>query len=112
MFLAFDALDARDYNHALSLFNEAIEQGISTDVLKARALNMTGTFKSACSSPVADPPADICYRFIIGESSAALADLEESTKLDPTFTQTWVKKASVHMELCRFAACCLRRKSC
>ncbi|KAK9900109.1 ADP ATP carrier receptor [Cystobasidium minutum MCA 4210] len=83
LFLAFDGMDARDYTHAFTLFNEALEQGISDSKLKARALNMRGTFK-----------------FIIGDSAGALKDLDESTTLDPKFTQTWVKKASVHMELC------------
>lgn len=85
LFLAFDALDAKNYAHAFTLFNESIEQGLSKDKLRARALNMTGTFK-----------------FIIGDAPGALKDLEESVKLDPEFTQTWVKKASVHMELCEW----------
>ncbi|KAL7009397.1 TOM (translocase of outer membrane) complex component [Cystobasidiomycetes sp. EMM_F5] len=82
LFLAYDALDARNYTHAFTLFNEAIEQGIKDDTLSGRAYNMTGTFK-----------------FILGDAKAALEDLELSTKKDPNFTQTWVKKASVHMEL-------------
>jgi import receptor subunit TOM70 len=43
--LALDALDAEDYPHAMSLVNEAIEQGISWDEGKAEALNLRGTFK-------------------------------------------------------------------
>ena len=43
--LALDALDAGDYPHAVSLINEAIEQGISWDEGKAEALNLRGTFK-------------------------------------------------------------------
>ena len=82
LFLAFDAVDAKNYPHAFSLFNEAIEQGISDDKLKGRALNMRGTFK-----------------FIIGDAPGALSDMEESVSLYPDYTQTWVKKASVHMEL-------------
>lgn len=80
--MAFDALDSRNYPHAFSLFNEALEQGIEDDQLKARALNMRGTFK-----------------FIIGDATGALADMNESTELFHDYTQTWVKKASVHMEL-------------
>jgi len=82
LFLAFGALDARNYTHAFSLFNEAIEQGINDDHLKALALNMRGTFK-----------------FIIGDAPGALKDMNESTDLSSEYTQTWVKKASVHMEL-------------
>ncbi|KAI0723638.1 hypothetical protein C8Q72DRAFT_56315 [Fomitopsis betulina] len=43
--LAFEALSAGDHTHALSLVNEAIEQGISFDAGKAEALNLRGTFK-------------------------------------------------------------------
>ncbi len=45
--LAFDALGAADYQHAFTLCNEAIEQGIAEDwkVGRAEALNMRGTFR-------------------------------------------------------------------
>jgi import receptor subunit TOM70 len=43
--LAFDALDAADYAHAVSLVNEAMEQGVSWDDGKAEAYNLRGTFK-------------------------------------------------------------------
>lgn len=43
--LAFDALEAADYNHAVSFVNEAIDQGISTKEGQAEAYNMRGTFK-------------------------------------------------------------------
>jgi import receptor subunit TOM70 len=43
--LSLDALDAGDYLQAMSLINEAIEQGISWDEGKAEALNLRGTFK-------------------------------------------------------------------
>lgn len=49
LFLAFDAMEARDYTHAFTLFNEALEQGINDTKLKARALNMRGTFKCVAS---------------------------------------------------------------
>lgn len=38
-------------------------------------------------------------RFVIGNAKSALEDLERSTTLRPNLVQTWVKKASVHMEL-------------
>jgi import receptor subunit TOM70 len=80
--LAYDAIEARDYPHAFSLFNESLEQGLSNEDLEAAALNMRGTFK-----------------FVIGSAKSALDDLERSTTLRPDFIQSWVKKASVHMEL-------------
>ena len=45
MELAFDALNAADYNHAVSFVNEAIDQGISGKEGQAEAHNMRGTFK-------------------------------------------------------------------
>ncbi|WOO81924.1 Mitochondrial import receptor subunit tom70 [Vanrija pseudolonga] len=80
--LAFDALEAADYVHTVSLVNEAIEQGISTKQGEAEAYNLRGTFK-----------------FLIGDSLGAKADLEKSLDLVPDFVQSWVKIASVHMEL-------------
>lgn len=38
-------------------------------------------------------------RFVIGNAKLALDDLERSTNLRPDLVQSWVKKASVHMEL-------------
>ena len=43
--LAFDALDAADYSHAVTFVNEAMEQGLSSDDGKAEAYNLRGTFK-------------------------------------------------------------------
>ncbi|MCO5589853.1 hypothetical protein L7F22_043822 [Adiantum nelumboides] len=79
---AFDAVNARNYPHAFTLFTESIEQGLSQDDLKATAYNMSGTFK-----------------FVIGNAKSALDDLEKSTSIRPDYVQSWVKKASVHMEL-------------
>ncbi|MCO5604664.1 hypothetical protein L7F22_058834 [Adiantum nelumboides] len=79
---AYEACQARDYPHAFTLFNEAIEQGLSNEDLEALAHNMRGTFK-----------------FVIGNAKSALEDLEKSTTLRPNMVQSWVKKASVHMEL-------------
>lgn len=39
------------------------------------------------------------FRFIMGDAQAALDDLDRSTKIWPQETQSYVKKASVHMEL-------------
>ncbi|WFC98981.1 TOM (translocase of outer membrane) complex component [Malassezia yamatoensis] len=79
---AYEALQARDYPHALTLFGEAIDQGLSSKELESHALNMRGTFY-----------------FVIGLADKALADFNKSTELIPDYVQSWVKKASVHMEL-------------
>jgi import receptor subunit TOM70 len=82
LLLAFDALEAADYIHTVSLVNEAIEQGVSWKEGQAEAYNLRGTFK-----------------FLIGDSVGAKEDLEKSLEILPTFVQSWVKIASVHMEL-------------
>ncbi|KAH8111616.1 TPR-like protein [Phellopilus nigrolimitatus] len=79
--LALEALAARDYQHALTLVNEALEQGISFPEGRAQALNLRGSF-----------------RFLWGDSQAAKEDLEAAIEAQPSFTQSWVKIASVHME--------------
>ncbi|KAF8152250.1 ADP/ATP carrier receptor [Crassisporium funariophilum] len=79
--LALQALEAADYPHAVTLINEALDQGISWDEGKAEALNLRGTFK-----------------FLMSEIKGAKEDLLESVKLVPSSTQSLVKIASVHME--------------
>lgn len=37
-------------------------------------------------------------RFLVGDSAGAKGDLEKSLDIEPSFTQSWVKVASVHME--------------
>ncbi|KAL0574550.1 TOM (translocase of outer membrane) complex component [Marasmius crinis-equi] len=81
LILALQALEAPNYPHAFTLVNEAIEQGISWDQGKAEALNLRGTFK-----------------FLTGDVEGAKDDLNESIRLVPSFTQSWVKIASVWME--------------
>ncbi|GAA5839095.1 hypothetical protein JCM3766R1_002256 [Sporobolomyces carnicolor] len=83
--LAYDALVAKDFVHAFQLFDESIRDGsISSARAKATAYNMRATFK-----------------FIMSDAEGALGDLEESTRIDDANAQSWVKKASVHMELGR-----------
>ena len=81
LIMALEALGASDYAHALTLVNEAIEQGISWDDGKAEALNLRGTFK-----------------FLMTDTDGAKADFLASIELQPSLTQTWVKIASVWME--------------
>lgn len=80
--LAFDALAAKDFTHAFTLFHESLSQDISTSLGEAEALNMRATF-----------------RFFNGDAVEALNDLDRSTTIWPEEGQSWVKKASVHMEL-------------
>lgn len=47
LLLALQALEATDYAHAMTLANEALEQGISWDAGRAEALNLRATFKYA-----------------------------------------------------------------
>ncbi|CAL1702609.1 unnamed protein product [Somion occarium] len=78
---SLEALQAGDYIHSLTLVNEALEQGISFDLGKAEALNLRGS-----------------YKFLMGDVTGAKDDLMASVEVVPSFTQSWVKIASVYME--------------
>lgn len=94
--LAFDALSAADYSHAVSFVNESIDQGISSKEGQAEAYNLRATFKYVKPCFI-KKRAD--GRFLIGDSEGAKTDLEKSLDILPSFVQSWVKIASVHMEL-------------
>ncbi|KAK0520091.1 TOM (translocase of outer membrane) complex component [Tilletia horrida] len=79
---AYEAIGKKEYVSANAQFSSAIEAGLSDKDLEAHAYNMRGTFK-----------------FIIGDAPGALEDLNRSTQLKPDYVQSWVKKASVLMEL-------------
>ncbi|KAK0568147.1 TOM (translocase of outer membrane) complex component [Tilletia horrida] len=79
---AYRAIAQKEYTLANTKLNLAIEAGLSGSDFEAHAYNMRGTFK-----------------FIIGDAPGALEDLNRSTELKPNYVQSWVKKASVLMEL-------------
>ncbi|THV86595.1 hypothetical protein D6D29_01413 [Aureobasidium pullulans] len=68
-----------DYNEAAEAFEKAIEAGDLSDN-EAFAYNMRGTFK-----------------YLRGETEA-IDDLNKSIELDATLTQSYVKRASMHLE--------------
>lgn len=68
------------YTEAAESFDEAIEKG-DLGQYEAQAYNMRGTF-----------------RYLRGESEASLEDLNKSIELDPTLVQSYVKRASMHLE--------------
>lgn len=69
------------YKEAAAAFDKALELGELGD-LEAFAYNMRGTFK-----------------YLRGDNVDALADLTKSVDLDPSLTQSFVKRASMHLEL-------------
>ena len=68
------------YNEAAQSFEKAIEEN-KLDSHEAFAYNMRGTF-----------------RYLKGENELALHDLNKSLELDPTLVQSYVKRASMHLE--------------
>ena len=68
------------YAEASSAFDQAIEAG-RLGKFEAWAYNMRGTF-----------------RYLKGENDAALSDLNKSLELDPALVQSYVKRASMHLE--------------
>ena len=69
------------YAEASQSFDKALELGDLGDD-EALAYNMRGTF-----------------RYLRGENSDALGDLSKSIELQPALTQSYIKRASMHLEL-------------
>lgn len=69
------------YEAAVRAFDQALERG-GLEEHEAFALNMRGTF-----------------RYLRGENADALADLSKSVELDPAMTQSYIKRASMHLEM-------------
>ena len=98
MQLALEALAASDYPHVVTLVNESIEQGISWEAGRAEALNLRGTFKFVNLYKRYQMASKCRIRFLTGDVEEAKTDFQESIKILPSFTQSLVKVASVHME--------------
>ncbi|KAI9823192.1 MAG: TOM (translocase of outer membrane) complex component [Thelocarpon impressellum] len=72
---------AAGYEEAAQEFEKAIEAG-GLDTTEAVAYNLRGTF-----------------RYLRGDNLEALGDLSKSIELWPQLTQSYVKRASIHLEL-------------
>lgn len=81
---AQEALSESQFAQAHKLVNEALDSGLSGSWNEglAEALNLRGTFK-----------------FLMGDTVGAKADFIGSTEAWPALVQSWVKIASVYMEL-------------
>ena len=69
-------------------------------ISRAEALNLRGTFKYAINHDTTAVLSlhDLLCRFLTADVGGAKADLLESLILNPSFTQSLVKLASVYME--------------
>ncbi|CAD6567155.1 MAG: TOM (translocase of outer membrane) complex component [Alectoria sarmentosa] len=79
--VAMDKKTGEGYEAASAAFDKALELGDLGDH-EAFAYNMRGTF-----------------RYLRGENTDALEDLTRSVELQPTLTQSYIKRASMHLEL-------------
>ncbi|ELU37069.1 ADP/ATP carrier receptor [Rhizoctonia solani AG-1 IA] len=81
---AQEALSESQFTKAHELVNAAIDAGLSENWNEGlgEALNLRGTFK-----------------FLMGDTVGAKADFVASTQAHPDLVQSWVKIASVYMEL-------------
>lgn len=79
--MAMDKKTGEGYEAASSDFDKALELG-DLGEHEAFAYNMRGTF-----------------RYLRGENIDALEDLTRSVELQPTLTQSYIKRASMHLEL-------------
>lgn len=72
--------NSEGYKEAAEAFDKALELG-DLDNHAAEAYNMRGTF-----------------HYLRGDNDSALNDLNKSIELDPTLVQSYVKRASMHLE--------------
>ncbi|KAI5301408.1 TOM (translocase of outer membrane) complex component, partial [Ascosphaera pollenicola] len=79
--LALDRRTSDAYDEACASFEKALEVG-GLDEFEALALDMRATFT-----------------YLVGDTTKALEDLEKAITLDPTQTQSYIKRASLHLEL-------------
>ena len=81
---------AEGYDEASKSFERALELG-DLEHLEAYAYNMRGIF-----------------RYLKGDNKKALADLTKSVELQPALTQSYIKRASMHLEQGKPIAFCCR----
>lgn len=80
-YLALQKKTADGYEEASQAFSKALELGDLGD-LEGDALNMRATFT-----------------YLQGDAQAALADLNKSIEVKPSLVQSYIKRASLHLEL-------------
>lgn len=78
--VAMDKKSGDGYDEASTAFDRALELG-DLGEHEAYAYNLRGTF-----------------RYLRGENEEALADLSKSVELDSALTQSYIKRASMHLE--------------
>ena len=79
--VAMDQKTGEGYENAAAAFNKALELG-DLGENESFAYNMRGTF-----------------RYLQGDNTDALDDLSKSVELRPDLTQSYIKRASMHLEL-------------
>ncbi|KAK2738531.1 TOM (translocase of outer membrane) complex component [Onygenales sp. PD_40] len=80
-FLAMSKPTGDGYEEAAKAFEKSLELG-DLGNFEALALNMRATFT-----------------YLAGDAQAALRDLNKSVELDPSLVQSYIKRASLHLEL-------------
>lgn len=85
-YLAMETKTGDGYEEAAKAFERSLELGGLGD-LEAEALNMRATFT-----------------YLQGNAQEALADLNRSVELKPSLVQSYIKRASLHLELGKFTA--------
>jgi mitochondrial import receptor subunit TOM70 len=86
--LAMEKKTGDGYEEAGKHFEKAVELG-ELGEFEAFGYNMRGTFK-----------------YLRGDSAEALTDLTAAVDLDPKLTQSFIKRASMHLELGNYCVMC------
>lgn len=84
-YLSMDQKTGEGYEEAAKAFRKALELG-DLGEYEAEALNMRATFT-----------------YLQGDAQAALGDLNKSAEIKPSLVQSYIKRASLHLELGRLS---------
>jgi mitochondrial import receptor subunit TOM70 len=83
-YLAMEKKTGEGYDEAAQAFEKALEVG-DLGEFEGDALNQRATFT-----------------YLRGDAQSALEDLNKSIEIDPSLTQSYIKRASLHLELGKF----------
>ncbi|EEA19173.1 mitochondrial outer membrane translocase receptor (TOM70), putative [Talaromyces marneffei ATCC 18224] len=86
-YLAMEQKTGEGYDEAAQAFEKALELG-ELGEFEGDALNQRATFT-----------------YLRGDAQSALEDLNKSIEIQPSLTQSYIKRASLHLELGKFILC-------
>jgi import receptor subunit TOM70 len=101
--LAAEALQAKDYKHALTLVNESLVplepgQGLSTPALEAEAMTLSGSFRFVPSENSKCAFITPLCSYLMQDPSGAKEKFSAALEKNPKSIHTWLKMANIHLD--------------